>query len=802
MLFPFLLLTLSLAAGILTASFLVIPIPLWLFFLLLSLFGSWIFFLILRKTSLSLYILLTAVFFLGASFYTSHNHKFEKNPIHNLRASSYIDFIGTLYKSPSQGLTNDYLYLRVEKIRHKNTEKKIEGNLRISIPKSPESSALYQLYVHDTVKVSAQLSSIEGFRNFGLPVTEQYLKINNIHNRAFSKTPLLVEKIRSGSRVSPLRWISIIRRKLQHQIEKHFPSPSSPSLSSQGAILEALLLGERGRMQESISRSLQNAGLFHLFAISGAHIAIISFLLFSLLKIVRIPNRLSYLILMFFLLFYTLLVEGRPSVIRAALMTFAFLLGKLLWKDVNLINTVSMSAFLLLIFNPFHIFSTGFLLTFAATYSIIIFFPKIIRFLPKAPLRISEIFALSLTAQAGVLPIIASTFNRVTFSALILNVLGLPLVGLIMACGYIFLPLSFLHFPSADLLAALLSYLVDLLIRISHVLDPLAFLSFRIPTPHWSIMILYYLFLLSLLIPLRSRRQRMVLLLCFLISFSIIITYPFSSSSEKFKITFIDVDQGDSILIEFPGKKKMLIDGGGSYDDSFDIGERVVSPFLWRKGIKKIDYMVLTHSHPDHMNGLTAVARNFRVLEFWEAFSPLNDDNYIRLKNLLGPFTRFKRIFRGDSLSINGVKVEILHPLKENSLKARVNNDHSLVLKLTHGSNSFLLTGDIEIPVERDILESDQNIRSRILKSPHHGSRSSSSLEFLERVMPEIIVISVGNRNTYGFPHQESLENYQHIEAEIYRTDHHGAVEIESDGYQITVKTAVPKILPIDIKFD
>jgi competence protein ComEC len=709
-----------------------------------------------------------------------------------LNASSYIDFYGKLYKSPSQGLNRDYLYLRVEKIQHENREKRIQGNIRISLPKSDESSLLYELTVHDRIKVSAQLSSIKGYRNFGLPATEHFLKIQNIHNRAFSKTPLLVEKIRSGSRFSPLRWISLIRRKLQSQIEKHFSSPTSPFLSSQGAILEALLLGERGRMEESVSSSLQNAGLFHLFAISGAHIAIITFLLFSLLKIVRIPNRFSYLILMAFLLFYALLVEGRPSIIRATIMTIAFLLGKLLWKDVNLINTVSMSAFILLIINPFNLFSIGFLLTFAATYSIIIFFPKIIRFLPNIPFRISEIFALSLTAQAGVLPILAHTFNRVTFSALILNVIALPLLGLIMACGYIFLPLSFIHYPSADLIAKGLKHLIDLLIQISHLLDPLFFLSFRLPTPHTITILCYYLFLLFLIIPSRVKRQKLVLILCFSLSLGILITYPFPASSAKLKLTFIDVGQGESILVEFPGQKKMLIDGGGSYDGSFDIGERIVSPFLWKKGIKKIDYLVLTHPHPDHLNGLIAVARNFSISEFWEAFSPSDDRNYTQLKKILSSSVKSRRIFSGDSFSISGVKIYILHPQREALIKTRVQNDHSLVLKLTHGNTSFLLTGDIELPVEREIIQSEQDLTCHLLKSPHHGSQSSSSTDFLERVMPEIIVISVGDRNKYGFPHMKVIENYNSIGAEIYRTDHHGAIEVESDGFQISVKTAVP----------
>jgi len=186
------------------------------------------------------------------------------------------------------------------------------------------------------------------------------------------------------------------------------------TVSPSGAVLEALLLGERGRMSESITRSLQDSGLYHLFAISGAHIAIISFLIFSFLKVLKMPERTSYIILLFILVFYAMLVEGRPSIIRAAVMTMTFLIGKLIWKDTNLLNTLSLSAFVLLLFNPFHLFSLGFQMTFAATLSIVLFFPLIVRYMPKLPLNISDILVLSFTAQLGILPITALPLPRLS----------------------------------------------------------------------------------------------------------------------------------------------------------------------------------------------------------------------------------------------------------------------------------------------------------------------------------------------------------------------------------------------------
>ncbi|MEA3420056.1 MAG: DNA internalization-related competence protein ComEC/Rec2 [Acidobacteriota bacterium] len=790
--FPLFFLVISLAAGILLSSLFFISIPAAISALLISLASTWLFFLFRKNKSAFAFLLLT-VLFLGSTLHTSRNRAFKDNPLHKFKSTAYSDFIGSLYKSPSRGNNRDFLFLKVEKVVFNNKEEKIKGNLRISIPLSSGTSSLRSLLVHDKIKVSAKITPLKDFQNFNPSSLKEYLKNQNIHNRAYSKSPLLVEKIKSGNKYSILRIISFLRLKFLQKIEEHFTYETEKSLSSQGAILEALLLGERGRIPDSISRTFQNSGLYHLFAISGAHIAIISFLFFSIFKIIKIPTRLSYILLIVFLIIYALLVEGRPSVIRATIMTLAFLFGKLIWKDVNLINTISMSAFFLLIINPFNLFALGFQLTFAATLSIILFLPKIIKYLPRFPLKISELFAISFTAQLGVLPFIARAFNRVAFSSLILNFAALPLIGVIMACGYIFLPLSFLSASLARIMVKVISYLISLLITTSHLFDSLAFISYRIPTPRLLTIICYFVFLFLLLLPSRIKKQKLIFSLCFIAAFVIIIIYPFKSNSKTLKFTFIDVGQGDSILVEFPGRKKMLIDGGGFPVGTFDIGERVVSPLLWRKGIRKIDYLILTHAHPDHLNGLKAVVRNFKIGEYWESVSPLQDKTYTSFKKSLSPLVILRKMFRNQILIENNVRIETLHPQEAKSDVLFANNDQSLVLRFVYGKTSFLLTGDIEIESENDILQTEQEISSQVMKSPHHGSNSSSSMAFLKKVSPAIVVISVGEGNWYGFPSSEVLKRYNEIGSKVLRTDINGAVEISSDGNHISIRTASSK---------
>ncbi len=793
MLFPFLPLTISLAAGILLAAFCPASPAVWGMSTAFLLACAWIFFLVLRKSRVCIVFILMTSFFMGAVFYSAQSRSYEKNPLKELESGGYEDFYGRLYKSVSRGMERDYLFLRVEKVAIQKKERMIRGNLRVSVPHSHESASTLHLHTGDRIKISAKLFPSRGFINFDPAVLDRYLKGQNLHCRAYTKSPLLIEKIKTEKKISPLRAISVIRRKLQESIERYFSGAEDQSLSPRGSVVEALLLGERERMDPEIVRSLQHAGIFHLFAISGAHIAIISFLLFSIFSIFKLPERTNYVLLILFLSFYAFLVEGRPSIMRATIMALAYLLGKLIWRNVNLLNTLSLSAFILLLFNPMNLFNLGFQLTFIATLSIILFFPKVIKYLPRLPLRISEILTVSITAQLGVLPFIASAFNRVTFSSLALNLAAIPLVGMIMALGYIFLLFSLLNPFLAGILARFIDFIVGVLISTSHLFDSIPALSFRIPTPSPLIILGYFLFLGLLLVPKKFRGQKLVNSVCYAVFLLTIVIYPFSSSSKTLKATFIDVGQGDSILVEFPGQKKMLIDGGGTPEDTFDIGEYVVSPFLWKKGIKKVDYLVLTHAHPDHMNGLKAVARNFRIMEFWEAFSPQNNASYEELKRHLSSKTIQRRMFRGQEEMIDGVKIEVLNPARASPYISSIHNDQSLVLRISFGQTALILTGDMGEEVEIELVQSPFSLLSQVMKSPHHGSDSSSSEEFLQAVAPAFVIISVGTGNRYGLPDPVVLERYERSGAKIYRTDFDGAVEISSDGQHLSLRTASPK---------
>ncbi|MBM3310502.1 MAG: DNA internalization-related competence protein ComEC/Rec2, partial [Candidatus Aminicenantes bacterium] len=770
MAFPLFFLALAFSAGIGLGSALDFGPGPWAAAAALLLASAWALF-GLKKTAAAFVLVLAAGGGLGAGWLVLSDERYEKNGLRELPAGTVVDLRGTVIRSPGRGLDRDSLTLRVQSVEVQGQARPVRGVARVSIPRSSEFPERLDVFAGDRVTVSAQISLPREYRNFSPPFSRVYLRTLGLHVQASTKSLLLVRLDRPGRPLHPLRLISRLRQALQKSLERYFPrAGEGASLSSEGAVLEALLLGERGRLDADTTRALQQTGLFHLFAISGAHIGIISFLVFALLRAVRLSARASYLSVLVLLLVYALLVEGRSSVVRAVIMAAAFILGKLLWKDAPILNTLGLSALLILLLNPFQLFDLGFQLTFAATLGIILFFPRLKKALPRLPLKVADMFGLSLAAQAAVLPLVARSFNRVIFSGLFLNLIGIPLVGLVMAAGYVFLPLSLAAPFIARPAAAALTFLVKLFMASAHLMDGLPFLSYRIPTPSGAVVAAYFAGLLALLLPSGLRAWRRAGAAVGFAAFLVLATYPFPSAVRDLTVTFIDVGHGDAVLVEFPGRAKMLVDGGGIPFGSFDVGENVVSPFLWDKGVKRLDLVVLTHPHPDHLFGLASVASNFRVGRFWETAAPPASGPYDRLKRALRNVPA-KRVARGEKAFFGGVSVDVLSPPAPPPDGAPADNDLSMVIRLSHGQTSVLLPADIETAAESEILAAGLEVGAQVLKSPHHGSDSSSSAAFLARVKPDHIVVSVGRGNASNLPHPDVLERYRSLGAAVFRTD-------------------------------
>src|SRR4030042_6311179 len=258
----------------------------------------------------------------------------------------------------------------------------------------------------------------------------------------------------------------------------------------------------------------------------------------------------------------------------------------------------------------------------------------------------------------------------------------------------------------------------------------------------------------------------------------------------------MDVGHGDAILIEFPKGNKMLVDGGGLHGDRFDIGKNVIAPFLWKKKIRRIDILVLSHPDPDHFKGLQFISSQFSIGQFWDNGLRGDSDSYRHLEEILlrKKVERLSLNENSPSRRINGVEISFLNPPCLNEAHRRGwppldRNKSSLVIKLQFRNISVLLPGDIEKETEERLLRMNFPLMANILKVPHHGSSSSSSSLFLQRVKPDYGILSVGERNTGKLPHPEVLKRYQQLGTKIFRTDHQGAITVTTDGEKIKLET-------------
>ena len=274
----------------------------------------------------------------------------------------------------------------------------------------------------------------------------------------------------------------------------------------------------------------------------------------------------------------------------------------------------------------------------------------------------------------------------------------------------------------------------------------------------------------------------------------------------RLSVTFLDVGQGDAMLISFPHGKLMLLDSGGRIptdlaltegeevfvEDRLSIGEAAVSPYLWQRGIKRLDFIAASHGHSDHVQGFEDIGKSFAIGAALTGVIPTDDQQFEAFREAASyAGAPLSSIARGDQFDIDGVRVEVLTPLREALSAPQAANNQSLVLRLRFGQRVFLLTGDIEKQVEGQLLAANEDLKTDVLKVAHHGSRSSSTAEFLQRAMPAIAVISVAHPSPFEHPHVETMKGLQSISAQVLQTSRCGAITISTDGQDLRVQTFV-----------
>lgn len=579
-----------------------------------------------------------------------------------------------------------------------------------------------------------------------------------------------------GGGIRMLRGISDLRETMLTRMRNAFPG-------EEGGILRAIVLGDRSGLSPKVREAFLGSGTYHILVISGLHVAFLAGLLFFVGRCFHLPRSASSLLTVLGVVFYTLLTGGSPPILRAALMTSLYLVALVVGRERDLTNTVALAAFLLLLWNPLYLFDAGFQLTFTATGAILI---ALHRFDLSGLHRLSRWVLASLVASTaatlGTVPLLALHFNRASLTGIVANLVMVPLGGCLTAVGMGYSLLLLLFADGLSLLGAGVSALARGMIGVASVFASFPLASIRLYTPTPLMVVTGYA-LLGLLVFPSVRRRKLALGMTSILLLGQVAWKIFPFEGRKVEATFLDVGQGDAIFLKLPGGRTMLVDGGGSLDDRFDIGERVVAPYLWHRWVRRIDVVAISHPQPDHLRGLRAVLVHFPVGEVWESGYPSTSGTYRWLQTFVQERgIPLRRINRGERIPLGaGVMVTVLHPPRSflaqeaDRRSARVNNN-SLVLRLDYRHVRLLLTGDIEKAGEASLLDAGVSLRADLLKVPHHGSRGSSSALFLRQVGPRWAVIQVGDRNPFGHPHSETLARYAAQGIQVFRTDRDGAV--------------------------
>jgi competence protein ComEC len=402
----------------------------------------------------------------------------------------------------------------------------------------------------------------------------------------------------------------------------------------------------------------------------------------------------------------------------------------------------------------------------------------------------------SVAAILGTGPLVVYYFNRISLVGFLSNLVLVPLMGFANTLlSLLTALLVFINQPLARILTDLNGFILNISLALVDLLSRIPLASKRVVTPTVpEVLLIYGILILAANLKRWKRSLHALILLAAVYGGIQIHGYASIHHSQELKVTFLDVGQGDAAVLQLPRGKVMVIDGGGTPDGSFDPGERIVGPYLWKEKRKKIDYLVNSHPHPDHLQGLLFLLDNFEVKQAWDNGDRGDESPLVQglLERSMG---RLQTMGRGEGFrEIEGVRVEFLHPpLEKNKSPSFWGNDASLVLRLTYGEVSFLFCGDVEALGEQEILKAGGNLQSTVIKVPHHGSKSSSTSNFLEAVRPRFAVFTVRGGARPRLPNLGVLERYEAMGVKVLRSDRDGAITFVTDGKDLRVRTFLGK---------
>ncbi|MBN1997391.1 DNA internalization-related competence protein ComEC/Rec2 [candidate division KSB1 bacterium] len=646
----------------------------------------------------------------------------------------------------------------------------------------------------DRIVAKGRLSLPPGERNPGEFNYKNYLASRNIQALFYVRSTsdyLLLDRRNGGCLLK--RIVFSVRRWIVYVIESTLDGQEQ-------ALLKGLLVASKGDIDTELEDSFSNVGVIHVLAVSGLHVGFILLGLSGLMRVFSVPEPFRSILVIVGLFFYAELTGMQPPVLRASIMAALLQLGNLVQRPVDFYNSLAAAAFIILVLSPLFLFQAGFQLSFVAVLSIVFLYQQFVKMLQKKMRHWQEkgkyfytyttsLFLVSFAAQIGTLPLTMYYFGKIPLISLIANLIVVPLVGLIVAIGFISVAGAAVFWPIGTAYGSLNWLLLKILIGLVKSFTKIPFAFFTCSRPSLSFFVYYFLFF-TLFVMRQDIRWFKRILFAILIFSVMNIWYLAIIKPVGVKLTFFDVGQGDSALFEFPGGHTMLVDAGES-TGSINYGERVVAAYLQRNGYKKIDVLVVTHPHSDHEGGVPYLLEHYLVDLFIDCGMSFDSnlhtqiDSLCKVKNI-----NVRQVARGDTLTRFWPAVVRFYSPIENFIHStgrsgsEVNNA-SIVTAVSYGSISFLLAGDAELEAENAMERYEDLLRAMVFKVGHHGSSTASSLSFIRKVCPKYAIISVAKFNRFGLPSEKIIQRYNELGCKVIRTDQNGAVVFFTDGKEL-----------------
>ena len=650
-----------------------------------------------------------------------------------------------------KGYVNDY-YIDGDKltiiIKNKN---KVILNYYFKTEKEKNN---FEICYGDYIEVIGKSIEIKENTNFNLFNYKRYLKTKKIYY-SFS-----VDKIKRLKKNTNLLYY--IKNKIVTKIESNISSN----------YIKTFILGDKRDINSNMIESYQRLGVSHLFAISGMHVSFLSMILLKILS--KINDKVKYSIVILFLLFYTFLTNYTISIVRSTMQFILFKVNKVFDLKIKNVNIMLIIISAVLLYNPYYIYDISFLFSFSISFSLILFRKNIDidnNYFIKS-------FITSLISFLVSLPILINNFYEVNFLSIFYNIFYIPFVS------FILFPINILTLIFS-FLDPLNNYIINIFESITIILSKMKFLTFSSAKLPIFLIVIYYI---CLYFAVTRKRKKYILFLVLLIVFFInnnrITVFPV--------ITYLDVGQGDSCLIRAFNKNVLIDTGGKTYNKKekwrqrkkeYNIVDNITIPYLKSVGVKKIDYLILTHGDYDHMGEAINLVNNFKVDNVIFNCGEFNELEKELIKVIDKKKIKYYSCIK--ELNIDNNKLYFLQTKEYDN-----ENDNSNVVYTEINNYKFLFMGDAGINKERDILKKYNLQDIDVLKVGHHGSKTSSSKDFIDEINPRFSIISVGKNNRYGHPNKEVLKKLE--DSKIYRTDKDGSIMFKITNNKFKIETCSP----------